>query len=599
MVTRRPIIIRRPTSAILLAAALLSPAYVCAQGLSGGGNFNNNQGIQHVLLISIDGMHSLDFINCASGISGVNGGAPYCPTLAQLKQNGVNYLDTSTSKPSDSFPGLMAIVSGGSPRSVGAFYDVAYDRSLNPPITTTGNGVAGMPCSPGATPPGTTTEFDEGIDIDQTQLNGVSNSTLSTFGGGAASIDPNKLPHDRNCQPIYPWNFVRTNTIFGVIHKAGGYTAWSDKHPSYSSVSGNDPAPGLAPNVNDYYSPEINSIPIALPGVNAGSTSCNPLPDQTAVASSNAWTDSFQNIQCYDQLKVNAILNEALGKTHDGKKAVIPTIFGMNFQSVSVGEKLIEHSTGVTGGYLDSEGTPSPALLSEIEFVDGAIGKMVANLKSSGAYQSTLIVITAKHGQSPIDSARYTGITAAGPVTTSPATILDGLGCLPTSESPSNPTGIGPTEDDVSLVWLNSKCTTANAVHALETQSPASANIAGIGELFWGSGITQLFNAPGLPPNGDPRTPDILTTPNIGVTYSGSTKKQAEHGGFAHDDTNVMMLISNPFLPPKTVTSPVETMQVAPTILAALGLDPNSLQSVQQEHTEVLPGISFGQGQDN
>jgi predicted AlkP superfamily pyrophosphatase or phosphodiesterase len=95
--------------------------------------------IRHVLLIFIDGMHALDFINCAQGISGVNGGAPYCPNLAELAETGVNYLEAATSEPSDSFPGLMALVSGGSPRTVGAFYDVAYDRSLDPPATTTGN----------------------------------------------------------------------------------------------------------------------------------------------------------------------------------------------------------------------------------------------------------------------------------------------------------------------------------------------------------------------------------------------------------------------------------------------------------------------------
>ncbi len=43
---------------------------------------------------------------------------------------------------------------------------------------------------------------------------------------------------------------------------------------------------------------------------------------------------------------------------------------------------------------------------------------MVAALKNTGRYDSTLIVITAKHGQSPVDSSRYTGITTAGPVTT-------------------------------------------------------------------------------------------------------------------------------------------------------------------------------------
>jgi hypothetical protein len=385
---------------------------------------------------------------------------------------------------------------------------------------------------------------------------------------------------------VYPWNFVRVNTIMGVVHAAGGYTAWTDKHPSYSAVSG----PGNGTNLDDYYAPDINSIPVSLPGV----PGCNPLPDQTQVAASNAWTDSFQNIQCYDTLKVNSILNEINGKTHNGlASARVPTIFGMNFQVVSVGQKLIEHAVSLTGGYLDAQGTPTAPLLGEIEFADASIGKMVAALKKNGLYDSTLIIITAKHGQSPIDSSRYTGITANGPVTTSPATILDNAGCLPLSESPSNPTGIGPTEDDVSLIWLNSSCTTANAVSMLESQSPASANIAGIGQIFWGPGITQIYNAPGLPPSGDPRTPDILVTPHVGVTYSGSSKKLAEHGGFAHDDVNVIMLLSNPSFGAKTITTPVETMQVAPTVLAALGLDPYALQAVQKEGTRVLPGLNL------
>ncbi len=552
-----------------------------------------DHGIRHVLLISIDGMHALDLINCAHGISGANGGAPYCPNLANLQQTGVDYLYAYTSQPSDSFPGLMALVSGGSPRSVGAFYDDAYDRSLDPPAATTGDGLAGSPgaCVPFTPPTGTSTEFDEGIDINQTLLNGGAPAGVD---GGIHSIDPSRLERDpsKGCAPVYPWNFVRTNTIFGVVHAAGGYTAWSDKHPAYSSVSG----PGDGTNVDDYYSPEINSIPVALPGVSVGSTSCSPLPDQTAVSASFTWTNSFQNIQCYDTLKVNAILNEINGRTHNGAAtAPVPTVFGMNFQAVSIGQKLIERTLSpiVTGGYLDAQGTPTEALLPEIQFVDTSIGKMVAELKSDGLYDSTLIVITAKHGQSPIDSSRYLGIstTPNDPITTSPATIAANAGCLPFSESPLNPTGIGPTEDDVSLVWLDSKCTAESVVAMLETQSPSTNNIAGIGEIFWGAGITQLFNAPGLPPDGDPRTPDILVTPHIGVTYSSSTKKLAEHGGFAHDDTNVIMLLSNPSFQPTTVTTPVATMQVAPTILKALGLNPQALQSVREEGTATLPKV--------
>src|ERR1700683_473542 len=365
---------------ISLVAVLLAfssaPSLFAGTGTDHGSEKRNAQAsIQHVLLISIDGMHAVDFINCVSGISGANGGLPYCPNMAALKPNGIDYLFAYTSQPSDSFPGLMALMTGGSPRSVGAFYDDAYDRSLDPPALTTGDGLASGPCVPYGVPSGTTTEYDEGIDINQNKLNGG-----APAGGdcGIQSIDPKRLVRDpaQGCAPVYPWNFVRTNTIFGVVHAAGGYTAWSDKHPSYSSVSG----PGNGTNVDDYYSPEINSIPVNLPGVKAGLLSCSPLPDQTAVSSSDTWTDSFQNIQCYDTLKVNAILNEIDGKTHNGSaSAPVPAVVGMNFQTVSVGQKLIEKT--VYGGYLDAQGTPSPSPLNEIEFVDLSIGNMIAALK--------------------------------------------------------------------------------------------------------------------------------------------------------------------------------------------------------------------------
>lgn len=84
-----------------------------------------------------------------------------------------------------------------------------------------------------------------------------------------------------------------------------------------------------------------------------------------------------------------------------------------------------------------------------------------------------------------------------------------------------------------------------------------------------------------------------MVQPNVGVVYTGSLKKQAEHGGFAHDDTNVMLLVAHPQLHRRTVTSFVETTQVAPTILRILGLDPESLDAVRKEGTPVLPGLEF------
>src|SRR5216683_2626399 len=133
---------------------------------------------------------------------------------------------TAASKPSDSFPGLMSIVTGGSPRTMGVSYDVAYDRALNPPMDTNNNGLLAGPCVPGGAPFGTTTEYEEAINInlgvgtgkhDQEFLNGGAPSG----DGGVNSIDKTRLERDANCNPVYPWNFVRVNTIYGVIHGAG------------------------------------------------------------------------------------------------------------------------------------------------------------------------------------------------------------------------------------------------------------------------------------------------------------------------------------------------------------------------------------------
>src|SRR6202041_1905575 len=371
----------KKTLALLSLAAALSMGTATAQN-----NSNFLQGrIKHVLLISVDGMHAVYFVNCAKGISTINNGVPFCPALAALGKTGVNYVAASTTKTSDSFPGLIGIVTGGSPAYTGIYYDVSYARNYDAPAKTTGNGLAAGPCTPFAAPTGTTSEYEEGIDIDQTKVNGGAPGAALTD-GGIASIDSKRLIRDPNngCNPVWPWDFVRANTIFSVIHSAGGYAAWSDKHPAYSAV-----AAGAGPAaLDDFYGPEINSNVINLPGVTTPTgLSCATIPDTGADLT--AWTNSFQNIECYDTLKVNAILNEIAGKSHDGTvKTQTPTIFGMNFQAVSVGQKLIEKSNATTGGYLDGMGTPTPALLSEIQFVDASIGEMARGLRARGRLAS-------------------------------------------------------------------------------------------------------------------------------------------------------------------------------------------------------------------
>jgi hypothetical protein len=558
--------------AVIATAVTLASA---TQGMAVDASTVGSGKIKHVLLLSIDGMHAVDFYNCAHGLAGVNGGETYCPNMAALSQTGINYVATASSMPSDSFPGLAALVSGGSPKTTGLYYDVAYDRSLDAPATTTGTGLAGGPCTSYATPTGTTTDYDQGIEFNDTMLNGGAPGAGLTD-GGVASIDPKRLVRDpaAGCAPVYPWNFIRTNTMFGVVHAAGGYTAWIDKHASYSFAGG----PG-GTGLDDYYSPEVDSTVVPLPGVNTTEgASCATILDPTANLSS--WTNSFANIRCYDALKVQALLNEIAGKTHLGAPAQVPAVFGMNFQAVYIGESLNEPTVG-PGGYQNAAALPSAELLTEIEFVDTSIGDIISALKAAGLYDNTLLIIAAKHGESPIDPTRY---VADGADT--PATLLGPA--IPFSESPLNTTGIGATEDDVSVLWLKPGASVTAAVDLLETD----ATEIGLGEIYYGPTVALNYNVGGLEPGQDSRSPDIIVTPNIGVTYSGSTTMIGDHGGFGHDDTNVILLVTNPGFTPQTVSVTTRTAQVAPTIVKALGLNPEALDAVKAEGTPVLPEVA-------
>jgi Type I phosphodiesterase / nucleotide pyrophosphatase len=557
-------------AAVAMAVTLASAA---AQGIPAVESPVGPTKIEHVMMLSIDGMHAVDFLNCAQGIAGVNNGSPYCPNLAALGQTGINYVAAISSTPSDSFPGLAALVTGGSSKTHGLYYDVAYDRSLAPPINTTGTGLAGGTCTPYAAPPGTTTDFDQGIALDDTKLNGGAPGASLTD-GSAASIDPTKLVRNPavGCAPVYPWDFVRTNTIFSVVHSAGQYTAWIDKHASYSFVAG----PG-GMGLDDYFSPEVDSNVVALPGVTtATGVSCATIRD---TAGTSSWTSSFANIQCYDALKVNALLNQIAGQTHNGAPAQVPALFGMNFQSVYIGQSVNEAGVGA-GGYQNAAALPSAQLLGEIQFVDSSIGVIVNALKSAGLYDNTLLIVTAKHGESPIDPAAYVANGA-----NTPATLLGTA--IPFSESPLNSTGIGATEDDVSVLWLAPGSSVTDAVALLEK----NASAIGLGEIYYGPSLALNYNVGGLGAGQDTRSPDIIVTPNVGMTYSGNMAMIGDHGGFGHDDTNVIMLLANPSFHAQTVAVTTRTAQVAPTILAALGMDPNALDAVKVEGTEVLPGF--------
>lgn len=508
--------------------------------------------IKHVLLISVDGLHSLDVANYVQSHPN--------SALAELTSHGVTYSNARTPSLSDSFPGLLALVTGGSPVSHGLFYDVSFNRSVFDPTNTTCQGQ-----------PGNMQVYDETID----KYSGNSPVSLNV-------IDPAALPRYINengqCVPKFPHNAIRTNTIFEIVKAAGGGTAWADKHPAYDLVNGPS-----GKGVDDLYTPEITN---------------------------NNGFDATGSVVCTvlnDQLKVQAIVNEIRGLNHDGTSHPgAPAVFGMNFQAVSVGQKLEKDNkdgsctvdtdpaiNGQPGGYIDGAGTPTPVLAYGLDKTDQALGMMISALKAQHIYESTLFIVSAKHGQSPINPinvnkpGHFADLVAALPdASTNPAAmaIANANNCA------TGPCGF-VQDDDVALIWLQDQSQTA----AVAAYLNANAKALFIEEVMAGSELGLKFNDP----MKDPATPDIIVQPIYGTIYTGSSKKNAEHGGFSFGDTNVGLIVSNPGLRARVVKSPVASSQVAPTMLKALGLEPEQLHAVQKEGTRVLPSLFIQTGEND
>jgi arylsulfatase A-like enzyme len=269
----------------------------------------------------------------------------------------------------------------------------------------------------------------------------------------------------------------------------------------------------------------------------------------------------------------------------------------MNFQAVSVGQKLEKDNSDGScaadstfslqpGGYKDGAGTPTEVLAYALQKTDEALGSMIKALKAHHLYDSTLFIVSAKHGQSPINPAK----------TNKPGHFADLVAALALQQgaasdpgvvaiADSNACGTGPCgfvqDDDIALIWLKDQSKTA----AVAAYLNANAGPLFIDEVLAGTEISLKFNSP----HTDNATPDILVQPVYGTIYTGSSKKNAEHGGFSFGDTNVGLIVSNPDLHARTVKTPVSTSQVAASILKALGIDPRELQAVRKEGTTVLP----------
>ncbi|GAA1271266.1 alkaline phosphatase family protein [Kitasatospora nipponensis] len=532
-----------------LAAGSLAQAYAADAGARHRGG-----AAQHVLLISVDGLHQSD-------LSWYVAQHPQS-ALARLVRGGVEYTDARTTTPSDSFPGMVAQATGGGPGTTGVYYDDTYNAALLPAGTTD--------CA--SAHPGVEVDLTEDLDRDQSSIDagqglaGLPGSILSMTGRPQTLLNPAKLPVDpATCRPVYPHSYLQVNTIFEVARQAGLRTAWSDKHAAYEILDGPS-----GTGIQDLFTPEINSTALGYP---AG----------------DDWTKDNKATQQYDGYKVQAVLNEIDGFDHARTRYTgTPALFGLNFQSVSTAQKL-PASDGLQGGYT-AKNVPGPLLARSLDYVDAQIGALTAELRKQHLDAGTTIVLSAKHGQSPTDPTALTRIDD-GP-------LLDGLNSAWKKLHP----GAGDlvahaVDDDGVLLWLNDRSAQATefARTYLLAQSGTGTDINGAPKAYTAGGLTKVYAGRaaadyfGVEP-GDARVPDVFGLAQYGVVYTGGKGKVAEHGGAHADDLNVPLVVTGAGTPQHVRSSaPVQTKQIAPTVLNLLGLDPQDLQAVRAEHTRVLP----------
>jgi hypothetical protein len=511
---------------------------------------------QHVLLISVDGLHQTDLAWYVKHHPG--------SALAKLVGHGVEFTNAQTPFPSDSFPGMVGQVTGGNPSSTGVYYDDSYNHALLPAGTTSCAGVA----------PGVEVTYFEQLDLNQHSidagqgLSGLPGSILQMTGNPRTLIDPSQLPVDpATCKPVYPDQYIKVNTIFEVARAAGLRTAWSDKHAAYEILNGPS-----GTGIQDLFTPEINS-------------------DAPTAGSTNDWTTDNALTMQYDRYKVQAVINEINGFDHSGvNKVGTPAIFGMNFQTVSTAEKL-PVSDGLTGGYLSDGVTPGPLLTRALNYINAQVAALREAIKDRHLERSTVIILSAKHGQSPDNPATLTRIPDGQ--------IIDALNAQWLADFPTRvqPLVAFAIDDDGWLMWTNdrSEFATTYAKNFLLNHAGVGNDINGNPKPYKSSGLRLIYSGAAAAAfmhvaAGDARVPDVIGIAQVGSVYTGGKKKIAEHGGDNPQDRDVALVVSGGSIDGgDVVTRPVETTQIAPTILELLGLNPHSLKAVQIEHTRVLP----------
>jgi arylsulfatase A-like enzyme len=286
---------------------------------------------------------------------------------------------------------------------------------------------------------------------------------------------------------------------------------------------------------------------------------------------------------------VQAVLNQIDGYDHSRSiKLGTPAVFGMNFQSVSTAQKL-PTSDGKAGGYLADGVTPGPVLSGALDYVDAQLGRFVAGLGARHLTDSTTVIVSAKHGQSPTVPAQLTRIDDAP--------ILAALDAAWQARGHTGKLVAFSIDDDAMLLWLTDRsAAAAKFAHDFLTSYAGTGNdINGAAKPYTSAGLSRVYAGAAAAgfigvPVSDQRVPDVIGLAQPGTVYTGKKGKIAEHGGDTPADRNVPIVLAGAGVGHATVDQPVRTAQIAPTILQLLGINPGELAAVRAEHTPVLPG---------
>ena len=242
-----------------------------------------NHPADHVLIVSIEGLRAVNLANFVASHPE--------STLGELSRRGVTFTNAHVPWP-DSAAGLMAIVTGGSPISTGIFSGEGYDRAL-----------ARSGCAPSAT-----------------ELNLKARSAeVRTASAGCGVEAVHQL--------------VRVNSMFDLVHAAGGRTAWADANAAHADLLRGPSGSGL---------------------------------DEVFVAKASA-------AEASDKECVDAVIG---WMGHDVAKT--PRLFGLSLGGLDAAERSVPLvRSAVVGNVAGVKRSP-------MEHVDAEVGRIIAGLEERG-----------------------------------------------------------------------------------------------------------------------------------------------------------------------------------------------------------------------